>query len=174
MSENTMTKSQAKRKARQEENKKAKKAALRGKITGNLIIIAIIALFAAAIGSFIYNKVTTTEASSDYGAYLNDDGTIKGITPTDYVEPFDYKAITVAAADIEYTQDDIDADINAVLSEHVISDTNPELAAVDGDTLNIDYVGTIDGEEFDGGSTGVCIHYTTFRTASQHFLSETS
>lgn len=32
--------------------------------------------------------------------------------------------------------------------------TNPELTVADGDTVNIDYVGTLDGVPFDGGSTG--------------------
>ena len=82
MSENTMTKSQAKRKARLEANKKAKKEAKRTSFTSNLIIVLVIALFAAGIGSFVYYRMTTTQASSDYSAFLNEDGTIKDINVT--------------------------------------------------------------------------------------------
>ena len=32
--------------------------------------------------------------------------------------------------------------------------TDSELTVEDGDTVNIDYVGSVDGVEFDGGSTG--------------------
>ena len=154
MSENTMTKSQAKRKARLEESKKAKRAAKRGQFAGNFVIIAVLAILVAAIGSFVYYKATTTEASNDYGAYLNEDGTLKGISPLDYIEPFDYKNISVTTADVEYTEEDMNADIESLLSQHKVANTDPALAAVDGDTLNIDYVGTVDGVEFEGGSTG--------------------
>jgi len=154
MSENTMTKSQAKRKARLEESKKAKRAAKRGQFAGNFVIIAVLAILVAAIGSFVYYKATTTEASNDYGAYLNEDGTLKGISPLDYIEPLDYKNISVTTADVEYTEEDMNADIESLLSQHKVANTDPALAAVDGDTLNIDYVGTVDGVEFEGGSTG--------------------
>lgn len=153
MSENTMTKSQAKRKARLEESKKAKRAAKRGQFAGNFVIIAIVAIFVAAIGSLVYYKATTTEANGDYGAYLNEDGTLKGISPLDYIEPLDYKNIPVTTADVEYTEEDMDADIQSLLSQHKVANTDPALEAVDGDTLNIDYVGTVDGVEFEGGST---------------------
>ena len=76
MSENTMTKSQAKRKARLEESKKAKKEAKRTTFTTNLIIVLVVALFAAGIGSYVYYRMTTTQSSSDYSAYLNEDGTL--------------------------------------------------------------------------------------------------
>ena len=154
MSENTMSKSQAKRKARLEESKKAKRAAKRGQLAGNLIIFAVVAIFVAAIASFVYYKTTTTEANNDYGAYLNEDGTLKGISPLDYIEPLDYKNITVAKADVEYTEEKMASDIESALSQHKVANTDPSLAAVDGDTLNIDYVGTVDGVEFEGGSTG--------------------
>lgn len=153
MSENTMTKSQAKRKARLEESKKAKRAAKRGQFAGNFVIVAVIVIIVAAIGSFVYYKATTTEASNDYGAYLNEDGTLKGISPLDYIEPLDYQNITVANADIAYTEEDMNADIDSLLSQHKVANTDSALTAADGDTLNIDYVGTVDGVEFEGGST---------------------
>ena len=101
MSENTMSKSQAKRKARLEESKKAKREAKRGTFIANFVIILIVAIFAVAIGALIYTKVTTTTASSDYGAFLNEDGTLRDVNPTDYVEALDYKNIVVPAAEVE-------------------------------------------------------------------------
>ena len=153
MSENAMTKSQAKRKARLEESKKAKRQSRRNQFAGNFVIIALLAIFIGAIGSFVYFKATTTQASSDYGAYLNDDGTLKGINPTDYIEPLDYKNIFVTSADVAYTEEEMNTDIESILSQHKVANTDPTLAAADGDTLNIDYVGTVDGVEFEGGNT---------------------
>ena len=154
MSENTMTKSQAKRKARLEESKKAKREAQKGKLIANLTVFVIAAIFIVAIGVFAYTKITTTTASSDYGAFLNEDGTVKDINPTDYVEALDYKNITVPAADVTYTEEEMEAAIDSALSSHKELNSDTALTAADGDTLNVDYVGTIDGVEFDGGSTG--------------------
>ena len=153
MSENNMTKSQAKRKARQEASQKAKREAKRTKITTNLIIALVILIFAAGIGSAIYFRMTTTQASSDYSAYLNEDGTIKNVNPTDHITPIDYKNIVVSQADIEYTEDDMTDAINSLLTSNKVASTDTTLAAVEGDTVNIDYVGTVDGVEFEGGNT---------------------
>ena len=153
MSENNMTKSQAKRKARQEANQKAKREATRTKLTTNLIFALVILIFAAGIGSYVYYRMTTTQSSSDYSAYLNEDGTIKGINPTDYITPIDYKNIVVSQADIEYTEDDMTSEINSLLTSNKVASTDATLVAVEGDTVNIDYVGTVDGVEFEGGNT---------------------
>lgn len=153
MSENNMTKSQAKRKARLEENKKAQREAKRTKITTNLIIALVVVLFAAGIGSFVYYRMTTTQSSSDYSAYLNEDGTIKDVNPADHITPIDYKNIVVPQADIEFTEAEISETIAALLSSNKTASTDAALTAADGDTLNIDYVGTVDGVEFEGGST---------------------
>ena len=98
--------------------------------------------------------MTTTQASSDYSAYLNEDGTIKGVNPTDYITPVDYKNIVVPKSEIEYTEEDMTADINSLLSSNKTASTDAALTAAEGDTVNIDYVGTVDGVEFEGGNTG--------------------
>lgn len=153
MSENNMTKSQAKRKARLEENKKAQREAKRTKITTNLIIALVVVLFAAGIGSFVYYRMTTTQSSSDYSAYLNEDGTIKDVNPADHITPIDYKNIVVPQADIAFSDAEISETIASLLNSNKTASTDATLTAADGDTLNIDYVGTVDGVEFEGGST---------------------
>ena len=154
MSENNMTKSQAKRKARQEANQKAKREAKRASLTSNLLIILVIALFAAGIGSFVYYRMTTTQSNSDYSAFLNEDGTLKNVTPTDYITPLDYKNIVVPQSELEYTEEDMTAELDSLLSSNKVANTDATLTAAQGDTVNIDYVGTVDGVEFEGGSTG--------------------
>ena len=129
MSENTMTKSQAKRKARLEESKKAKKEAKRASLTSNLIIVLVIALFAAGIGSYIYYRTTTTQASSDYSAYLNEDGTIKNVNVADSITPIDYKNITVSAADIEYTEEEMNSTIDSLLATYEGTEFTDEFVA---------------------------------------------
>ena len=129
MSENTMTKSQAKRKARQEANTKAKKEAKRTSFTTNLIIVLVIALFAAGIGSFVYYRMTTTQASNDYSAYLNEDGTIKNVNVTDSITPLDYKNITISAADIEYTEEEMNSTIDSLLETYEGTEFTDEFVA---------------------------------------------
>ena len=124
-----MTKSQAKRKARLEESKKAKKEAKRASFTSNLIIVLVIALFAAGIGSYIYYRTTTTQASSDYSAYLNEDGTIKNVNVADSITPIDYKNITVSAADIEYTEEEMNSTIDSLLATYEGTEFTDEFVA---------------------------------------------
>ena len=67
-----------------------------------------------------------------------------------YIKMVDLSTITVETTPKQVVDDEmIDSQINSLLSSH--KDEVDE-AAKDGDTVNIDYVGTIDGVEFDGGS----------------------
>ncbi|MBR3603059.1 MAG: hypothetical protein IKL49_12165 [Lachnospiraceae bacterium] len=129
MSENNMTKSQAKRKARLEENKKAKREASRTKLTTNLIIVLVVALFAAGIGSYVYYRMTTTQASSDYSAYLNEDGTLKGINPADHITPIDYQNIVVPKSEIEFTEEEMESTIDSLLTTYEATEFTDEFVA---------------------------------------------
>ena len=67
-----------------------------------------------------------------------------------YIKMVDLSTLTVETTPKQVVDDEmIDAQINSLLSSY--KDEVDE-AAKDGDTVNIDYVGTIDGVEFDGGS----------------------
>ena len=62
----------------------------------------------------------------------------------------DLKSITVTVSPMEnVTQEEVDSAINQVLEENL---TSVQDAAKEGDTVNIDYSGTINGEKFDGGT----------------------
>lgn len=65
----------------------------------------------------------------------------------------DYKGIEVAevTAD-EVTDEDVEDMIQSTLEENATTTEITDRAVKDGDTVNIDYTGTLDGEEFDGGS----------------------
>ena len=116
------------------------------------IIVVIAALIGASIGRSWYVEKNKTVASTDYSAMLNDDGTIKDVNVTDYVKTFDVNAVKLAKADVEYTDEKMQEDINKQLENHRVLNADTALAVKDGDVVNIDYVGTIDGTEFDGGS----------------------
>lgn len=64
----------------------------------------------------------------------------------------DYKGIEVPDLKAEVTEEDIDKAIKEEIKKNSRLVEVEDRAAKEGDNLNIDYVGTIDGEEFEGGS----------------------
>lgn len=138
---------------RAQDIKKHKKEAALGKLVGIIVSIVVIAGLLALFGAGIVRMVTKVTADSNYSAQLNDDGTMKDVTASDYVTLCDYKNITIAYKDIEYTDEQMEKDINALLEEHAELSTDSGEAVKDGDKVNIDYVGTVDGVAFEGGNT---------------------
>ena len=82
-----------------------------------------------------------------------DDAYLTGVTAEDYVElPETYDELTVEAAKpVDPTDEDVDARIELDLNNHTTVE-EVDRGAKEGDTVSIDYVGKIDGEEFDGGT----------------------
>jgi trigger factor len=72
-----------------------------------------------------------------------------GVRPT--AELGDYKGIEVARREPEPDPADVDAELEQLRERSARLDTVEE-AAVKGDFVVMDYVGSIDGEEFDGGT----------------------
>ena len=66
---------------------------------------------------------------------------------SEYVTLGEYKELTVEVAPVEVTDEQV---MDKIASE--TKQTLTEGTVESGDTVNIDYVGKIDGEEFDGGS----------------------
>lgn len=108
---------------------------------------------------------TATSESADDSAYdylaefsysdgFDENGYLKDVTALDYVTlPDDYADITIDASLGEVSDQDISDYINSnVLSSFATTNQVTDRAAAMGDTVNIDYVGSIDGVEFDGGS----------------------
>lgn len=96
---------------------------------------------------------STAVIEPDFSSGLTDDGLFEGITATDYVTLSDYNGVKVAAVEIAVTDDEFDeyvaTNIQASFAESVeVTDR----AVESGDTVNIDYVGSVDGVEFEGGS----------------------
>ncbi|WP_346668555.1 trigger factor [uncultured Subdoligranulum sp.] len=93
-------------------------------------------------------------ANFSYSDGFDENGYLDGVTAADYVTlPDDYDDITIDASLAEVTDQDITDYINQnILSSFATTNQVTDRAAQDGDTVNIDYVGTIDGVAFDGGS----------------------
>ena len=152
MEENTVSKSKAKREERARNAAKLKRDNLIAKIIGIVIAVALIGLAVYGIARIIIKEANTINASGDYSAQLDDNGFIKGVRALDYVTLCDYKNIEVPSSEVTYTDEEFKNVIEQNLSQHQVM--KEEGTVKDGDKVNIDYVGTIDGVEFEGGNSG--------------------
>ena len=146
-----MSNSMKKRIERQDQQKKAKRSALTGRIVSILILALIAAGVIYLIAAAAVKASYKVKPSDDYSACLDENGYVKGVTATSCVTLPEYKGISIPKKEIEATETDIQNEIEAKRKQHL--DTETDKKVEDGDIINLDYVGTIDGVEFDGGNT---------------------
>ena len=147
-----MSASKAKRERAKDEREALKRSARRTRAILIAVPVLIIALIAGYYGRQVYIEKNRTVASTDFSAMLNEDGTIKDVDVTQYVKTFDVNDVKIAKADVEFTDEEMEEDIQSQLEAFKELSTDETLAVADGDEVSIDYVGTMDGEEFEGGS----------------------
>ena len=115
----------------------------------------------AASESTVPDDATAESAADDY-SYLADfsfsdaydeNGYLKGITALDYVTLPDTENFTLSDDATTVSDSDIDNYIsNNILSNYKTTNEITNRAAENGDTVNIDFAGSIDGVAFDGGT----------------------
>ena len=131
-------------------------------------LLAVAALFALAgcsksdssssASSEAASSILGSAADYDYQNFtysdgLDENGYWEGIRALDYVTlPEDYASIPVQRADVEPTSEDVQAQIDSLLSQNSTTQDVTDRAAANGDTVNIDYAGTVDGVAFTGGT----------------------
>ena len=72
---------------------------------------------------------------------------------SEYVKVGDYKGLDYSIAEVSVTDDEVDTEIDSRLQSAATTETVTEGKVEDGDSINIAFAGTIDGEEFEGGSS---------------------
>ena len=109
---------------------------------------------ASASASASASSSTSASAESiDYSKGLAENGHIDGVTALDYVTlPADYAAIPLAAGTADVSDEDVQAQIDSIMAQYAKPEQITDRAIEDGDQVNIDYSGSIDGEKFDGGT----------------------
>lgn len=150
---NSMSLSKERKLARKKEIAQMKRNKVVGRIVTVCVIIAVLAGIGSLVGYTIYRNATKVTADSNYSKNLTEGGFIEGVTAKDYVNLCDYKNIEVPSSEVNYSDEDLAADIKEIVMNDADLSTETDAAIVDGDRVNVDYVGTIDGEEFEGGST---------------------
>ncbi len=117
-------------------------------------LVALVLVAITCLGFFSYFTMDKSVMYS-YSDGLTKDGFFEGVTALDYVILPEYSEYVMPEALAVATEDEIKAKIDSIRASFSTSekDADTTRAIVDGDTVNIDYVGSIDGVEFEGGST---------------------
>ena len=108
---------------------------------------------------------STTAAEETESAQESESAAEEAEEPSDYVSAFDlgdineyvelgeYKNIRVTAQDTEVTDEEVEEELNSQVENSVPDyEKITEGTVAEGDVANIDFVGRMDGEEFEGGS----------------------
>ena len=105
-------------------------------------------------GVSAYGKVESFDYQNfQYSDGLDENGYWDGIHALDYVTlPSDVDAIPVDKSTVDPTEQDVQDRIDSLLSQYSTSQTVTDRAAENGDTVNIDYSGSVDGVAFSGGT----------------------
>ena len=88
-----------------------------------------------------------------YSDSIGQDGYFETIVPADYVSLCDYSGIEVPGDIHQISDAAVQEQIDSLLAAYAGEEKITDRAVKDADTVNIDYVGSINGEEFDGGNT---------------------
>ena len=94
-----------------------------------------------------------SQAEIDFSKNLTEDGKWVDVNLTDYVTLPDYKNITIPTDEITPTEEDLESQRQAFVEQYATATEITDRAVEDGDQVNIDYVGSVDGVEFTGGNT---------------------
>lgn len=152
--ENLKSHSQEKRELRKKEVAQARKAAKTWTIVGYVCIAVVVVLIGWGIAALVGKQMDKVTASDDYSQGLESNGYISGVVASDKVSlPADYLNIEVPYSEVEFSDEDIQADIDSQLEKYKVVSDDTNLKVADGDKVDIAYVGRMDGEEFEGGSS---------------------
>jgi trigger factor len=120
-----------------------------------LILITALAMFTFTGCSTAGNTETDDDTSIEFTKSdgIDNDGFWENITALDYVELCDYEGILIPSDIHEVTEEAVQTEIDTILADYASDKQVTNRSVTDSDTVNIDYVGSIDGVEFEGGST---------------------
>ncbi len=123
-----------------------------------VIVLSIFTLTGCKGKSDVTDKETTAETTLpdgkfNYSSGIRDDG-FWDIKALDYIESCEYMGVSVPSSVHVVSESDLQAQIDSILNGYATEDYITNRPVKDGDTVNIDFVGSVDGVEFEGGSTG--------------------
>lgn len=148
-----MSKSKAKREARRKQAERMQHRKRLTRISGIAAVTVILLVILGIIGRQVYIMAIRTTPASDYSAGISPDGTIENVEVLPLLTLADYQNISVPADEVAATEEEVQNRIDSLLASYEALSTDENLEIADGDVVNIDYDGTIDGVAFAGGSS---------------------
>lgn len=124
------------------------------KILALVLAVAMLAGTATVLISTLNNS-ENTQPTYNFSDGLNKNGYFKGVKATDYAQLPDYKSYTMPKSLTTVTDEAVEEQIELIKNNFKTSeqDFDAERVSAMGDVVNIDYVGSVDGVEFENGST---------------------
>ena len=121
-------------------------------------ILALVLAGALATAAFTACQSSDDSDVPSYSQSLSKNGLFKDgkkeLKAEEYIDLADYSNMQIAKSDVELTEEELDDTLKDAISSYTTTEDVPrDEAAAEGDTLNIDYVGSVDGIEFVNGST---------------------
>ena len=138
------------RKRREEALKKAERNQAIGRVIGVVILVLIVAIIA---GALIFDSAKKAEKELNYSIGLDATGKIKGVKAEKYVELADFNALNMNKTDYYPTAEEEQTYINAIVESYPDLSDKKNVTVKEKDTVSVDYIGRIDGKEYEGGST---------------------
>jgi trigger factor len=121
------------------------------------ILAVLIAVSLASCGDASNNDGTGTTSSEttniNNSEGLTDEGFFENVKASDYVTLPEYKGVPISPSVFVASDEALKEQIDGILANYTEYEKITDRAIADGDTVNIDYVGKVDGVEFEGGST---------------------
>lgn len=149
-----ISKSKQKRIERKKKNEQVKREGLIGSIIGILAIALILGGMIFSVVSSIMKNADEITPNNEFGKYITDGGMVEQVKAAKIVTlPDDYKNITIPLSEVEYTDEEFEEEKRSQVEAHKVLNKESEKVIENGDEIGLDYVGTIDSEEFEGGST---------------------
>lgn len=138
------------RKRREEALKKAERNQAIGRVIGVLILVLVVAIIA---GALIFDAAKIAEKELNYSIGLDATGKIKGVKAEQFVELADFNALNMNKTDYYPTAEEEQTYIDAIVESYPDLSDKKNVTVKEKDTVSVDYVGRIDGKEYEGGST---------------------
>ncbi|MBR6609951.1 MAG: trigger factor [Oscillospiraceae bacterium] len=128
----------------------------KAKMKKNLVrLVCLVLAGIMLLGCFAAFTMGDMPETHDYSAGLTEEGFFEGVTALDNVVLPDYTAYTIPEDATIATEDEINAKIEEIKATFATSEKDADTSreVKDGDYINIDFDGKIDGVAFEGGST---------------------
>lgn len=107
---------------------------------------------AASSSASASSEAEINQETPDYSLGLTDEGLFDGVDVTACVTLPDYRQVPSGEAFTTVSEEDLQAAIDQFMSSYATDTQITDRAVENGDTVNLTYTGSIDGQVFEGGS----------------------